>query len=103
MNQESNWRNNLRDGSNLKSEYKFSNYKNDKNSKNYKKISRSPQKNTESKDYNPWDFYRKINQVENQSYIIADPFKPTKNIWIHKDNKDKDCENYKATNFKKKG
>jgi hypothetical protein len=96
MNQESNWRNNLRDGSNLKSEYKYLNYK------NYKITSRSPQKNTESQDYNPWDFYRKINQVENQSYIIADPFKPTKNIWIHKDNKDKNCENYKATNFKKK-
>ena len=71
------WKSSLRDGESLRTPYKSPYVKN--------RISRSPQKNTESKDYNHWDFYRKINQVENESCIIADPFKPTKNLWIKKD------------------
>jgi hypothetical protein len=88
MSQEKNWENNLRNGENTKTSYKFLRNKN---------ASRSPQKNTESQDYNHWDFYRKINQVENQSYIIADPFKPTMNIWIKKEKKEKEKDNYKPT------
>ncbi len=61
------WKSSLRDGESLRTPYKSPYVKN--------RISRSPQKNTESKDYNHWDFYRKINQVENESCIIADPFK----------------------------
>ena len=53
-------------------------------------IDRSPMKNTESKDYNSFDFIRKIKKVSDESHIIADPFKPTLNKWI-KDEDIKDC------------
>ena len=46
--------------------------------------SRSPQKNTESRDYNPLDIFKKTQRAVEDSCIIADPYKPTMNIWVKK-------------------
>lgn len=85
-NKEENWENSLRGGKYDDYKYKFK--------PNQNKILHSPQKNTESQDYNPWDFYRKLDNIERMASIIADPFKPTKNIWIDKDKTN--CNNYRS-------
>ena len=50
---------------------------------------KSPQHNTESKDYSVKDIEDRREKYAEQAHIIADPFKPTMNKWMHEDQSSK--------------